>query len=52
MSNISKDSIECEYQDYAFVHFDKREDALNAMRALDGKVNKYSLIDIQQFIFY
>ncbi|CAF4913020.1 unnamed protein product, partial [Rotaria socialis] len=24
-------------RDYAFVHFDKREDALNAMRALDGK---------------
>ncbi|CAF2803776.1 unnamed protein product [Rotaria sp. Silwood2] len=24
-------------RDYAFVHFDKREDALNAMRALNGK---------------
>jgi len=27
-------------RDYAFVHFDKREDALNAMRALNGKVRK------------
>lgn len=27
-------------QDYAFVHFDKREDALNAMKALHGKVRE------------
>ncbi len=27
-------------QDYAFVHFDTREDALNAMRALNGKVSE------------
>lgn len=31
-------------RDYAFVHFDKREDALNAMRALNGKVNHSSYL--------
>jgi heterogeneous nuclear ribonucleoprotein R len=30
-------------RDYAFVHFDKREDALNAMRALNGKVREIKL---------
>lgn len=27
-------------RDYAFVHFTQREDAINAMKALNGKVSK------------
>ncbi|CAF3510569.1 unnamed protein product [Rotaria socialis] len=33
-------------RDYAFVHFDKREDALNAMRALDGKLLGRNTVEI------
>lgn len=27
-------------RDYAFVHFNQREDAVNAMKTLNGKVSK------------
>ncbi|CAF0784046.1 unnamed protein product [Rotaria sordida] len=33
-------------RDYAFVHFDKREDALNAMRALNGKTLGRNIMEI------
>ncbi|CAF3752112.1 unnamed protein product [Adineta steineri] len=33
-------------RDYAFVHFDKREDALNAMRALNGKNLGRNVIEV------
>ncbi|CAF1277687.1 unnamed protein product, partial [Adineta ricciae] len=33
-------------RDYAFVHFDKREDALNAMRALNGKMLGRNQIEV------
>ncbi|UJR09849.1 hypothetical protein I4U23_014073 [Adineta vaga] len=33
-------------RDYAFVHFDKREDALNAMRALNGKTLGRNSIEV------
>ncbi|CAF0922874.1 unnamed protein product [Rotaria sp. Silwood1] len=33
-------------RDYAFVHFDKREDALNAMRALNGKSLGRNIMEI------
>ncbi|CAF5120011.1 unnamed protein product, partial [Rotaria sp. Silwood1] len=32
--------------DYAFVHFDKRDDALNAMRALNGKMLGRNSIEV------
>ncbi|CAF2775215.1 unnamed protein product [Rotaria sp. Silwood2] len=33
-------------RDYAFVHFDKRDDALNAMRALNGKILGRNSIEV------
>ncbi|CAF3040265.1 unnamed protein product [Rotaria socialis] len=33
-------------RDYAFVHFDKRDDALNAMRALNGKLLGRNTIEV------
>jgi len=39
-------------RDYAFVHFNKREDAVEAMKALNGKVKLLQMLILRAYMQY
>lgn len=39
-------------RDYAFVHFSHREDAINAMKALNGKVSHLYQMGVKYILLY